>query len=272
MRIQATALLVLLVASPVLAADTLGPAKKSYAHDAWPGKHASLRQGVALGDVDMDGHVVHSQRNRLTTSGEMIVRYAAPNATKPAFEVGVRVYDSVAAAQEHLLVFLDASTMFWPRGDTLGLATGDVSFASKTGDAFDTILFTRANVYVRVALLSSATSTPDIAAIAGRIDAQILGTKKAKKPGQLEKPRITSFSAASAVTQPNAPVRIDLEVSDPRGESVEIHFDEGGAQVWQQGGEWFVQAEKPLTYTIRVFAVNEHYLMSTRSLAITVQK
>jgi len=269
---QAAALLVLLVASPALASDTLGPAKDSYGFDVWPGKGAVLRQGVALGDVDMDGYVVHSHRNRLSTSGEMILRYAAPNATKPDFEVGVRVFDSVAAAQHHLLVFLDGSTMFWPRGDTLGLDTGDVSFTSGTAGALDTIVFTRANVYVRVAMLASASSTPDIAAIAGRIDARILGEKKAKSAKHLKKPKIVACSPASAVTQPNAPVRIDLEVTDPRGEDVQIHFDEAGAVVWEQEGTWWFQAEKPLDYTVTLFAVNEHYLMSTRSFTIRVEK
>lgn len=272
MRHPAAALLVLLVtASPALASDALGPAKQTYGHDAWPGKDGALRQGVALGDVDMAGHVVHSTRNRLTTSGEMIVRYAPPNAAKPAFEVGVRVFDSVAQAQEHLLVFLNTSTMEWPRGDALGLATGDVSFASAHSEVFDAIVFVRANVYVRISALSAATA-PDIALIAGRIDAKILASKKAKKAKHLKKPQIAAFAPASAVVQPNAPVRIDLQVSDPRGEDLQIHFDEAGAQIWEQGGEWWIQAEKPLSYTVTVFAVNEHYLMSSKSFTITVEK
>ncbi|MBW2262993.1 MAG: hypothetical protein JRG91_13530, partial [Deltaproteobacteria bacterium] len=167
MRHPAAALLALLVtASPVLASDALGPVKQSYAYDAWPGKTGALRQGVALLDVDMSGHEVHSRRNRLTTTGEMIVRYAAPNEAKPAFEVGVRVFDSIVEAQEHLLVFLNTSTMDWPRGDTMGLSTGDVSFASKQAGSFDAIVFVRSNVYVRVALLASASTHPDIALIA----------------------------------------------------------------------------------------------------------
>ncbi|MBW2262584.1 MAG: hypothetical protein JRG91_11475, partial [Deltaproteobacteria bacterium] len=88
----------------------------------------------------------------------------------------------------------------------------------------------------------------------------------------LKKPKIAAFEPASTVTQPNAPVMIDLEVSDPKGETVEIHFDEGGAQVYEQAGAWYVMAEKPLTYTVTVFAVNEHFLISEKSFTIRVEK
>lgn len=265
-------ILVFLLSPVASASDLTEEARQTYGFESWPGKSGPLKQGLALHEVDLEPWQVHSRRNRLTTSGEIIVRYGAPN-SKPAFEIGVRVFDSVPDAQEHLLAFLGGSTMVVPRGDSLGLSIGDISFATKEGGGFDSIAFVRNNVTVRLSRIYLASggpvADPDIRQIAERIDARIIKEKVAKKAKHLGKPRIKKFTSAST-TKPDEPVEIALKITDPKGGHIEIHFDEGGGMVYEKDGTWYFQAEKPLEYTITVYAINERFLVSQRSLTIRV--
>jgi len=254
----------LLFSTSSLASTGLDPAKTEYGFDAWP-EDASLRQGLDLGSVDLSPYVEHSRRNHLSTSGEMIVRYREANGTSPALEIAIMVQDSVSGAQEHLLSVLSASTIHLPRAGDLGLCVGDVSFASGNV-VIDTVLFTRANVYVRVTRIGSG---PDIAAIASRIDARILSEKKAKSAKQLAKPRIEKLSAPSSAL-PGQAVPIALEVTDPSGSEVDLLFDEGGAMVYREDGRWYFYAEMPLDYTVTLYALNDHFLVSKRSFSVKV--
>jgi hypothetical protein len=276
MRFKLSFVLAFLVLEPTVLADSeLDTAKKTYGFASWPGKDGALRQGVALREVDLSLYEEHSTRNRLTTTGEMIVRYSEKTGTQPAFEVAVRVFDSVHEAQTHLLSFLNGSTMDLTRGEKLGLSVGDVSFATKAGATFNLIAFTRSNVSIRIATykkpFGDTATYPDIVPVATKIDARILSEAVAKKAKHLKKPRIAKFSALKPVTKPDGPVRLLLKVTDPRNEHVEIHFDEGGGMVYEHEGLRYFKAEKPLEYTVTVHAVNEHFLISKKSLTIRVE-
>jgi hypothetical protein len=265
------------VALLVLPAAALGSeldiAARDYGFDAWQGKGGVLRQGVALGDLDLPGFEVKSVRKRLATSGETILRFGEKNSSRHAFEVAVMVADGVQEAQEHLLGFLGTSTMQLPGAGAFGIQTGDVAFATAYGEVVEMVAFTRNNVYVRVTLVEmpAGTCMPDLVPLAAeRIDALIVHEEVAKGKADLEKPRIEKLSAASPVTGPGQPVEVFLSVTDPRGEAVDLLIDEGGGMVYEEGGRRFFVAEKPLDYTVTVYAVNEHFLVSSRSLAIRV--
>jgi hypothetical protein len=275
MRHAITAIVFALTFTGIAGADILAPAKAEYGFEAWPGKAGALKQGVALWDVDLSAYEVHSTRHRLPSTGEMVVRFAEKNGTKPVFEVGVRVFDSVAEAQTFLLEALNASTLHLPLAKALGLDVGDVAFATMRGEVVDTALFTRNNVYVRVALVGQPKGSslgPVVSTTARKIDEIVEVEEQTKKAKGLKKPRIVKFSAAQPVARPMTPVAIDLQVTDPRGDKVEYHFDEAGGYVWQDKGAWWFQAEIPSDYTVTLFAVNEHFLQSRKTLTIRIEK
>ncbi|MBW2262753.1 MAG: hypothetical protein JRG91_12330 [Deltaproteobacteria bacterium] len=253
-----------------------GPqAAEEYGFDGWPGKNGALKQGVALWDVSLPAYEVHSRRDRLTTSGEVIVRFRDKGGNKPIFEVALRVFDGVHEAQEHLLTYLDTSTLHLPFSKTLGLDVGDVAFATMNGEVLDNAVFTRNNVYVRVSLLASSACTslgPLVSHTARKIDQTVEAEKQTLKAKGLSKPKIKKFGPASLTLRPNEPTDLHLQASDPLGGSLEYHFDEAGGMVWQEQGRWMFMAEKPLTYTVSVYVLNEHFLMATRSVSIEVIK
>ncbi len=274
-RLVAVSLLVLL-ASVALADELLDKAKQTYDFDKWPGKDGALKQGFALKSLDLSPYEIASVRNRLRTSGEMIFRYRIKGATKHVFEVSLRVLDTVAAAQEHLLKYLSTCTMTVPNGSTLGLAVGDISFAVKSGGAFQAIAFVRNNVFVRITLMArpggEGEILPDISDVAKKIDAAIKNEAEVKTTAELNKPQVTEFSPASDTVEPDKPVELKLTVKDPKGEKVELHMEEGGGMVYEKDGKRYFKAEKPGTYTVTVYAVNEHFLATKKSITITVQK
>ncbi len=240
-------------------------AATEYGFDSWPGKSGALKQGVALWDVSLPAYEVHSRRDRLTTSGEVIVRFKDKGGDKPVFEVALRVFDSVHEAQSHLLTTLDTSTLHLPLSKTLGLDVGDVAFATMDGEVLDNVVFTRNNVAIRVSLLASSCASlgPLVSDTARRIDQ----TLKAKG---LSKPRIKKFAPHSLTIRPNEPTDLELQATDPLGGTLEYHFDEAGGMVWQEKGRWLFMAEKPLTYDVTLYVLNEHFLMATRTVSIKV--
>jgi hypothetical protein len=270
-------LLVLLVlfAIPAFAGDILEKIKEAYDFDNWPGKDGKLRQGIRLKGVDLAPYEIASVRDRLATSGETILRYRVAGAKKHVFEVAVRVHDSVAQAQEALVAFLGTCTVRLPRGSDSGVAVGDMSFVGKDGDAVRTIAFVRNNVFIRVSLLPSPDSEAvvqfDAAAIAAKIDEQIKQEEEAAESGDLKKPVISEFTAATGQVAPDTPVEIKLEASDPREDTLEIRFDEGGGMVYEEDGRRYFKAEKPGVYTVTVYVVNEHFQVSRKSITITVE-
>jgi hypothetical protein len=267
---------IVLIAACALADDVLDKFKQTYEFDKWPGKDGALKQGLALRKVDLPGYEIASVRNRLRTSGEMIFRYKVRGGTKPVFEVALKVLDTVAAAQVDLLKYLSTCTMTVPNGSTLGLAVGDISFAVKAGGSFQAIAFVRNNVFIRISLMGrpagEAQIPPDIAEIAKKIDAAIKNEAEVKTTAELNKPQVTEFSPASATAEPDKPVELKLNVKDPKGEKVELHIDEGGGMVYEKDGKRYFKAEKPGTYTVTVYAMNEHFLVTKKSITITVQK
>lgn len=274
-RLIALSLLVLL-ASAALADEVLDRAKQTYGFDKWPGKDGTLKQGLALKKLDLSPYEIASVRNRLRTSGEVIFRYRMKGGTKHVFEVSLRVLDTVAVAQEHLLKYLSTCTMTVPNGSTLGLAVGDICFAAKSDGAFRAIAFVRNNVFIRITLMAKPAGEgeilPDISDIANKIDAAIKSEAEVKTTAELNKPEISEFSPASDTVEPDKPVELKLDVKDPKGEKVELHIEEGGGMVYGEGGKRYFKAEKPGTYTITVCAVNEHFLVTKKSITITVQK
>lgn len=278
MKLKALAvLLAILFFVPVLADEFLDKAKQTYDFDNWSGKDGKLKQGLNLKAVDLSPFTVASERNRLFTSGQFVFRYATTEgAAKQVFEVSLRVLDSVAEAQEELIGFLSTCTGKLPKGDSMGLEVGDVCFAAKDGDCYRRIVFVRNNIFLSLSLMPAAKSAeaqipPDISEIAGKIDAQIKLAEEAEKTEELKKPVISEFTAASSVTKPDTPVEVTLEVSSPGGGKVDLFFDQAGAMVYEHEGKRYFRAEKPGTYTITVCAVNEHFLVSRKSLVIEVE-
>jgi hypothetical protein len=267
---------VVLLAACALADEVLDKFKQTYEFDKWPGKDGTLKQGLALKSLDLSPYEIASVRSRLETSGEMIFRYRVKGGTKHVFEVSLRVLDTVAEAQEHLLQYLSTCTVTIPNGSTLGLAVGDISFAAKDNNSFHTIAFVRNNVFIRITLMAKPAGEgeilPDISDIAKKIDAGIKNEAEVKTTAELNKPQVTEFSPASATVQPDKPVELTLDVKDPKGEKVELHIDEGGGMVYEESGKRYFKAEKPGTYTVTVCAVNEHFLVTKKSVTITVQK
>lgn len=274
-RIALTVLLALAVQT-ALADDVLDRAKQTYGFDKWPGKDGALKQGLALKKLDLSPYEIASVRNRLRTSGEIIFRYRMKGSTKHVFEVSLRVLDTVAAVQEHLLKYLSTCAMTVPNGSTLGLAVGDISFAVKSDGAFRAIAFVRNNLFIRITLMAKPAGEgeilPDISDIANKIDAAIKNESEVKTTAELNKPEISEFSPASDTVEPDKPVELKLTVKDPKGEKVELHIDEGGGMVYEKDGKRYFKAEKAGTYTVTVYAVNEHFLVTKKSITITVQK
>jgi len=263
----------IIVLALTLASPSHAGVAQEYGFDAWPGKGGALRQGVALFDVSLPAYEVHSRRDRLSTSGEVIVRFKDRGGNTPVFEVALRVFDSVHEAQGHLLTFLDTCTLHLPLSETLGLDVGDVAFATMDGEVLDNVVFTRNNVYIRVSLLSSAGSSPGtlVSDTARRIDQNIESQKQVQSPGQLKRPTISQLGP-SLTTHSNTPTEIKLVATDPLGGALEYHFDEAGSMIWQENGRWLFMAEKPLAYTVTLHVLNEHFLMASRSVTITVQE
>lgn len=244
---------------------------QEYGFDSWSGKAGALRQGVALFDVDLPAYDIHSRRDRLTTSGEVIVRYKDRGGNEPVFEVALRVFDSVHEAQSHLLTYLDTCTLHLPVAGSLGLDIGDVAFATMDGEVLDNVVFARSNVYIRVTLLAPVASSPGplVSDTARRIDQNVESQKQALSPEDLEKPVISRFGPSLA-TKPGEPTEIQLQASDPLGGALEYHFDEAGAMIWKQNGRWLFMAEKPLTYSITLYVLNERFLMARKTVSIKV--
>jgi hypothetical protein len=263
----------IIVFALTLASPSQAGVAQEYGFDAWPGKGGALRQGVALWEVSLPAHEVHSRRDRLSTSGEVIVRFEDRGGNTPVFEVALRVFDSVHEAQSHLLTYLDTCTLHLPLAKTLGLDIGDVAFATMDGEVLDNVAFTRSNVYVRVTLLSSTGSSPGplVSDTARKIDQNVESQKQALSPAGLSKPVISKLGP-SLTTSPDTPTEIQLEATDPLGGALEYHLDEAGAMIWQENGRWLFMAEKPLAYTVTLHVLNEHFLMASRSVTITVQE
>lgn len=268
-RVLICGMLVLLACGTV-AADLLEQAKQAYDFENWQGRDGALKQGLRLTDVDLSPCVVMSVRNRLPTSGEMILRYAVEGVGKPAFEVAIKVHDSVLGAQEELIKFLSNCTVQLPRGDAFGLELGDVCFAVKDKDLFSCIAFVRNNIFLRLSIMGAAKTPADISEIAKKIDQQIKQAQETGKAENLNKPVISEFSAANRSTNAHTPVELTLKVSDPKNEDVQIHFDEGGAMVYKHKSKRYFKARIPGKYTLTVYAINRHFLVSKKSVTIEV--
>ena len=179
-----------------------GPqAATEYGFPSWPGKSGALKQGVALWDVSLPAYEVHSRRDRLTTSGEVTIRFKDKGGNKPVFEVALRVFDSVNEAQEHLLTYLDTSTLHLPLSKTLGLDVGDVAFATMSGEVLDNAVFARNNVYIRVSLLASSCTSlgPLVSSTAQKIDQAIETGKQTTSAKDLTIRQVPFFRFATCM-------------------------------------------------------------------------
>ncbi len=269
--------LVFLMAAPALAGETpLDTAKETYGYDNWPGRDGALKQGIALKDLDLPPYEIKSVRNRLATSGRMILRYGVKGEKKILFEVTVKVLDTVLDAHEELITYLSACAARMPDGKSAGVEVGDVCYAAKEEGTVRTVVFVRNNIFVKVSLLGKAGGSetpivPDIAGIAKKIDAEIKQAEEAQKPEDLNKPSIDELSAPGTAT-PDTPVEVTLKVSDPKNEKTETHIDEGGGMVYEQDGKRYFKAEKPGEYTITIYVMNEHFIVVKKSITIKVEK
>ena len=267
---------VLLLTSLVFADGLLDRARQDYGFDGWPGRDGALKQGVLLKKVDLSPYEVVSVRNMPASSGGVTLRYGAKDTGRPAFEVRAKVLDSALEAQEELLRFLCSCTAKVPKGDALGVAVGDVCFAAKDAGVLKAVAFSRNNVFVLVRLMPArgageAEVPPDAGGIAGKIDERIKQEEEAKSAQDLNRPVISEFSAAGATAKPDSPVEVTLEVSDPKGEKLDILFDEGGGMLYEHEGKRYFKAEKPGLYKISVYVINEHFLVSMKSITIRVE-
>lgn len=269
-----------LLSAAALADEMLDKTKQTYDFEKWPGKDGALKQGVCMKEVDLSSYEVMSVRSRLFTSGGTILRYRVKGAKKPAFEIAVKVLDTVGEAHEELVRFLSGCTMKVPRGDTVGLQAGDVCFAAKDKDVLKAAVFVRNNVFVRVSAMpapanSDVKASPDVAQIAKKIDTQVKQEEEAQKPQDLNKPVISEFSVLSAAgesVKADTPVEVSFKVSDPEGEKMQVHFDEGGGMVYEYEGKRYFKAEKPGKYTVTAYVINEHFLVSRKSVVIQVEE
>lgn len=257
--------------------DLLEKVREAYDFDNWPGKEGVLRQGVTLKKLDFSPYEIISVRSRLLSSGETILRYGIKGSSRPVFEVSVTVYDSVTGAQEGLLKFLSGCTASVPRGQTLGIDVGDINFAAKKGNVFTNVVFVRNNILIKVKTTGSGNKSeveiiPDASETAKKIDEHIKGMEQAEEAKDLFRPEITVFSPVSGTVKPDTPVEIKLEVKDPKDGKLDICFDEAGGMVYTQDGKRYFKAEKPGEYTITIYAMNERFLVSKKSMTIRVEK
>jgi len=242
--------------------------KETYGFNEWEGKDGALKQGIPLKKMDFSPHKIVSERHTLPTSGIVTLRYGRDK--RVIFEVSVKVCDSVIGAQKELLKFLATCTLRVPTGESLGLDVGDVCYAAKENGIFRTITFVRNNIFVRVHLVRMEETPPDISEVASRIDERIKGEAEAKGAEELNKPIIKEFSVTEETVKVNSPVEVVLKIEDPKGEKVERFIDEGGGMVFEKDGRLFFKAEKPGEYSVTVYAMNEHFLVSRRSVTIRV--
>ena len=279
MRKSTLLLAFLLAASPALAEEGLEKAKKTYDFRNWPGRTGASKQGLCLEKTDLSPYVALTARNRFTAgSSERILRYGIKDEEKPSrplFEVSLKVLDTPAEAQLELLKFLACCTVTVPRGDESGLTVGDVCFAAKAGDRLAAVVFARNNLVLRLtlfprALAPGSEAAPDLAVIAGKIDGAATAGKEATTPEDLDKPVISGFAAKSATVKAGAEVEIALKFADPQGAKTEVYFDEGSGMVYERDGRRVFRAEKPGAYTVTVYVANESFLVSRKSLTVTV--
>ncbi|MHC4599699.1 MAG: hypothetical protein ACYS47_11900 [Planctomycetota bacterium] len=272
-------LAILLTAGPALAEEGLEKAKKTYDFPNWPGKNGASKQGLRLEKMDLSPFVVLTARNRFTPdASERTLRYGIKTEkglSRPLFEVSLKVLDTPKEAQLELLKFLACCTVTVPRGEELGLAAGDVSFAAKREDLFHTVLFARNNLVLRLALFPRALAPesgtpPELSRIAGKIDEAAKAWAEAPTPETLDKPVISEFTAKNATVEAGAELEIVLKYADPQGAKTTLHFDEGGGMVYQRDGRRVFRAEKPGAYTVTVYVANENFLVSRKSLTVTV--
>lgn len=262
-------LLLLISVSILLFGDDefLERVKKAYGFDEWKGRDGALKQGIPLRKMDFSPYKVVSERHTLPTSGVITLRYGKDKMV--IFEVSVKVCDSVIAAQEELLRFLANCTVKVPTGSSLGLTIGDVCYAAKKREFFKTVAFVRNNIFIRVYLVRIEETSPNIAEIAEKIDDRIKSEEEVKKPEELSKPSI-ELSVAEDTVKSNAPVEVILKIDDPKKEKVEIYIDEGGGMVYKEEDKLYFKAEKEGEYKVTVYAINEHFLISRRSITIRV--
>jgi len=270
MRRKLLLLFFILVSSVLLFGDDefLERAKKTYGFDEWEGKDGALKQGIPLKEMDFSPYEVVSERHTLPTSGIITLRYGRDK--RVVFEVSVKVCDSVIGAQEELLKFLATCTLRVPTGESFGLKVGDVCYAAKENGIFRTIVSVRNNIFVRVHLVRVEETSPDISEIASRIDERIKSEAEVEDAEELNKPIIKEFSIVEETVKANSPVEVILKIEDPKGEKVERFIDEGGGMVFEKDGKLFFKAEKPGEYTVTVYVINEHFLVSKRSVTIQV--
>ncbi|MCX7704361.1 MAG: hypothetical protein N2234_09775 [Planctomycetota bacterium] len=250
--------------------DFLELPKKTYKFEEWAGKDGSLKQGVLMKEVSLTPYEVLSERSRLRTSGETILRYGLKASGKIVFEVSVFVGDTVLEAQEALLKFLAICTMTIPTGKDAGVAVGDVCFAAKDGDAVVMIAFVRNNIFIRISMIKVDETSPDIVEIAKKIDERIKSEEEVKETKDLKKPRI-DFSAEKEVTGADTPVELNLKIEDSQGGTLYTEIDEGGGMVYDENGKKYFKAEKPGEYKVTIYARSERFLVSKKSITIKVE-
>jgi hypothetical protein len=252
----------------VYADDFLDSAKKIYEFDKWQGRDGALKQGILMKEVNLSPYEVISERSRLRTSGETILRYGLKASRKIVFEVSIFVGDSILEAQEALLRFLSTCTVTIPNGSTAGITVGDVCFAAKDGNTVALIAFTRNNVFIRLSLLKVDETSPDITEIAKKIDERIKQEEEAKDAQDLKKPLITDFSVAKDTTAPDTPVEVTFKTE---GDGLYVEIDEGGGMVYDDGGKKYFKAQNTGEYKVTVYVRNERFLVSKRTITIKVE-
>jgi hypothetical protein len=132
------------------------------------------------------------------------------------------------------------------------------------------------NLFVRIELLPFPKSLgreneTDIAPAVRCLSESIGKSPLAADAAGLWKPRILAFRTVREGAKPDEAVELVLTTENPAGGKLKTQFLEGGALVYTEKGKRYIRAEKPGTYTVWVFAVNDRFLVGKRSLTFRVK-
>lgn len=247
-----------------------------YAQARWT--RGEPRTGLAT-DLALPGWVAgqpQSERGLLTRT----FRRADEPEGAPAFVLETRVADSLAEAQELLVIWLAGvqSGEAMPSAAEVGLTLGDAAFVGRSGAgpaALAWIAFVRGNVAVRV-LACDAPRTPDLdlGALAGLVDQAILRAPRLAAGSVPARPEVRFRNAPRAVLVAGGTLRLDISVTDPAGGAPHLEWVVGGpGQGYVEraaDGAWELHTTGPGALTLALEVTGSTGTWSRQTLDLSV--